>query len=291
MWSAPACKMFITPENSLLPPYKLLINGKLVWCGTKGRGREGSVGPLAELQDPPATGGMCDPAEKGTAPLWVYLSWNCQSPLGSNAYRIYPEDTDKKVLWWLAAGRKWEMLPDSELEGTGWLWEMFFSIAGWGWEGQTLPYPWCHKSPGAGAESHTHLHPPNVNNPQDSEIWMIKITNIFQYNCDEHVLFSHLPFKDAFDPAWFTPFCLDWLLVGSLAAVPLFSVFSRCCRIWNRRFVCVREFLTWLSSQRSLQWAIDGICPVVTEEPVSPCPTSQTQRELWGYFNVQLNLN
>lgn len=37
--------MFITPENSLLPPYKLLINGKLVWCETKGRGREGSVGP------------------------------------------------------------------------------------------------------------------------------------------------------------------------------------------------------------------------------------------------------
>lgn len=46
MCSAPACKTFITPENSLLPPYKLLINGKLAWCETKGRGREGSVGPL-----------------------------------------------------------------------------------------------------------------------------------------------------------------------------------------------------------------------------------------------------
>lgn len=131
MCSAPACKMFITPENSLLPPYKLLINGKLVWCGTKGRGREGSVGPLLLNSRILLPREGCVTLQRRKSPLWVYLSWNCQSPLGSNAYRIYPEDTDKKVLWWLAAGRKWEMLPDSELEGTGWLWRCFFpSLAG-----------------------------------------------------------------------------------------------------------------------------------------------------------------
>lgn len=65
-------------------------------------------------------------------------------------------------------------VPDSVLEGTGWLWEMFLSITDWAWESQALPYLWCHKSPGA--ESHAHLHPLNVNNPQESD----KITSIFQ---------------------------------------------------------------------------------------------------------------
>lgn len=134
MCSAPARKTFITPENSLLPPYKLLINGKLAWCGTKGRGREGSVGPLLLSSRILLPQEGCQTLQRRKkVPLWMYLSWNCQSPLGSNACRIYPEDTDKKVLWWLAAGGKWGMLPDSVLEGTDGSGRCFFpSLTGVG---------------------------------------------------------------------------------------------------------------------------------------------------------------
>lgn len=104
------------------------------------------------------------------------------------------------------------MLPVSVLKGTGQLWEMFISITDWGWKSQALPYLWCHKSPGAAAESHTHLHPPNVNNQQDTKRWVIKITNIFQYNCDKHIFLYFLIFP--------------WTMLLALAWLPLFPPFG-----------------------------------------------------------------
>lgn len=279
MCSAPARKTFITPENSLLPPYKLLINGKLAWCGTKGRGREGSVGPLllssgcsCHRRDVrPCREGKKSPFECTLAgivrALWALMHAGFILRI---QIRRYYDDWQLEENGECCLIQCWKgLMALGDVSFHHWL--------GLGESGPSLSvvsqfkWGWISYSPPSSS----------VNNPQDTERWVIKITNIFQYNCDECVFLYFLIFPLKILLALLDSphsLYLDWLLVGSLAAVPLFSVFSHCCRIWNCRFLCVREFHTWLSSQRTLQCSRDRICTVVTEEPVPPCPTPQTPK-------------
>lgn len=168
---------------------------------------------------------------------------------------------------WCSAGRDWMALGDVS----------FHPWLGLGESGPSLSmasqftWGWISYSPPSS----------NVNNPQDTKRLMIKITCIFQYYCDEHVFLYFLIFPLRMLLALLdSPHSLrlDWLLVGNLAAVPLFSVFSHCCRIWNCRGLCVRDFHKWLSSPRTLQCPIEGICTVVTEGSVPSWPTPQTPK-------------
>lgn len=133
MCSTLTCKMFITSVNSLLPPYKVLINGNFGWRVTECRTEKQRPGVGRCYPDPPGAHntvgiwGRCSSVSRGRklSPFALWLFGVRYLELVRALWSLIHMGF---ILWvqmssyyydWQTEG-KGEMLPVSVLEGTAW---------------------------------------------------------------------------------------------------------------------------------------------------------------------------